>query len=147
MPLFLKGDNMRVQVNAHLTREAEAIRRAVFMEEQGFVNEFDQIDDISVHIVLFDEDIPAAVCRVYYCEERECHVIGRIAVQKTMRGKHLGAKVLRAAEEYIASQGGSKAMLSAQVRAAGFYERSGYIQTDERYDDEGCPHVWMQKSL
>ena len=138
---------MRVQVNTHLTKEAEAIRRAVFMEEQGFVNEFDQIDDISAHIVLFEGDTPAAVCRVYYSHERKCHIIGRIAVQKAMRGRHLGAEGLKAAEEYIASQGGSRVMLSAQVRAAGFYERSGYTQTEERYDDEGCPHVWMQKSL
>lgn len=138
---------MLVQVTDYLSEEAKMIRTEVFMEEQGFVNEFDQIDDISVHIVLFEGNIPAAVCRVYYCEERQCYVIGRIAVRKAMRGRHMGADVLREAETHIIANGGKKAMLSAQVRAAGFYERSGYTQTEERYDDEGCPHVWMQKSL
>ena len=37
-----------------LPGEAAAIRRKVFMDEQGFVSEFDGTDDAAHHLVLFD---------------------------------------------------------------------------------------------
>lgn len=46
-----------------LPPEAILIRREVFMEEQGFQNEFDDIDSMATHLVLFDGDTPAAVWR------------------------------------------------------------------------------------
>ena len=39
MPIFLKGKSMKVKVYKQLTEDAKDIRKKVFMEEQGFVNE------------------------------------------------------------------------------------------------------------
>ena len=35
---------------------ARAVRTAVFMEEQGYKNEFDELDAVSVHLCLYDGD-------------------------------------------------------------------------------------------
>ena len=43
-----------------LPGEAAAIRKEVFMDEQGFVSEFDGSDDAAHHLVLFDE-MPMAI--------------------------------------------------------------------------------------
>ena len=43
-----------------LTDDVKIIRQKVFMEEQGFENEFDGIDDTAIHIVLYDEKTPVA---------------------------------------------------------------------------------------
>ena len=49
-----------------MPEDAAFIRRSVFMEEQGFKDEFDDTDRISKHIVFYtDDDRPAAVCRYY----------------------------------------------------------------------------------
>ena len=48
-----------------LPEEAAMIRRAVFMDEQGFVQEFDETDHLARHIVLFDGETPVAVCRFF----------------------------------------------------------------------------------
>ena len=36
--------------------DARAIRQSVFVEEQGFEYEFDDIDEIALHLVLYDEN-------------------------------------------------------------------------------------------
>ncbi len=130
-----------------LPPEAVAIRTAVFMEEQGFQDEFDAIDDDAAHLVGFMGDKPAACARVYWNEERGCYVVGRIAVDRELRGHSLGARILQAAEDLIAARGGSRSELCAQERASGFYEKQGYVSCGEGYLDEGCPHIWMTKEL
>ena len=81
---------MEYRISA-LTRDAEDIRREVFVEEQGFSNEFDETDRTAEHIVFYEKDIPAAVCRFYQDTEEGVFVAGRIAVRKKFRGRHLEA--------------------------------------------------------
>lgn len=138
---------MEVKVFKKLPEDAKMIRTKVFMEEQGFQNEFDEKDSISIHIVLFDLLNPVATCRIYHSEERQCYVIGRIAVLKAYRGKSVGNELLRVAEKEILNRNRDIAELSAQVRAVAFYEKNGYFSLGDIHIDEGCPHVWMRKEL
>ena len=128
-------------------KEAERIRKKVFMEEQGFQNEFDETDRISLHVVLLDVSNPVGTCRIYYSEERQCYVIGRIAVLKDHRGRNAGSQLLKVAEKEIRKRKGNRAELLAQVRATPFYEKNRYFSLGDIYMDEGCPHVWMRKEL
>ena len=132
---------MEVKIFKELTTEAKMIRTKVFMEEQGFHNEFDEKDRISIHIVLFELSKPVATCRIYYSGERQCYVIGRLAVLMDYRGKDVGSRLLKVAEKEIVAE------LSAQARASAFYEKNGYFSLKDVYVDEGCPHVWMRKEL
>jgi predicted GNAT family N-acyltransferase len=53
---------MYTKIFTTLPQEAKNIRIEVFMKEQGFENEFDDIDTISHHIVVFDEGKPIGTC-------------------------------------------------------------------------------------
>ena len=44
---------MNTKIFTTLPQDAKDIRIEVFMKEQGFKNEFDEIDTISHHIVVF----------------------------------------------------------------------------------------------
>lgn len=127
--------------------EAKNIRIDVFVNEQKFVDEFDEIDNYAKHFVMFEKDTPIATCRIYYNTEKASYVIGRIAVIKSWRGKNIGSIIIKYAEEVIYKAGGKKVMLSSQVRASGFYEKQGYSSEGESYLEEYCPHIWMKKSL
>lgn len=59
---------MYIKITPTLPQSARDIREDVFVEEQGVTDEFDNIDHISHHLVLFEEDTPAAVSRVYWDE-------------------------------------------------------------------------------
>ena len=130
-----------------LPMEAKEIREEVFMKEQGFVNEFDDIDSIATHLVLFWEGQPAGVCRFFPTKEPGVWDFGRLAVRKAYRDKHLGSLLVQEAERQIRDQGGAKLALMAQIRVQKFYEKNGYTPFGEPCDDEGCPHIWMEKLL
>lgn len=77
---------MEVKVYDYLQEDAMNIRCNVFMSEQGYKNEFDEIDDRALHIVIYNNEKPVATCRIY--REDNTYILGRIAVDKSYRGFH-----------------------------------------------------------
>ena len=141
-------NDMKAEIFDFLPDEAHEIRIKVFIEEQGFENEFDSIDSEAVHILMRDENrIPVATCRVFWDNNMNSHVLGRLAVLKEYRGRGVGSDAVRAALEYVRDSGGKKLMLHSQCRASAFYEKLGFASFGEIELDEGCPHIWMVKEL
>lgn len=130
-----------------LPKEAQEIRTKVFVEEQGFEEEFDETDAIALHLVVFDEGKPAATCRIFWDEEKSMYIVGRIAVLPEYRGRHVGASILQDAETQIYKLGGSELYLHAQCQASEFYEKQGYRKMGTVELEQGCPHTWMFKKL
>ena len=124
------------------------IRTSVFVDEQGFKDEFDEIDKTCTHIVLYDSGKCIATCR--YFKEGENYHIGRVAIIKEYRGKHLGNKIMQIAETEIRGKcNGAKCVIevSSQVRVSEFYEKLGYNEIGNIYVDEYCEHIRMIKEL
>ena len=129
---------------------AKTIRQVVFEDEQGFVDEFDETDEIATHFVMFDEDeIPVATCRVFRDESanNNAYILGRLAVYKEYRHNNIGSLLMQEAEKYVHKIGGKSIALHAQCQASGFYGKNGYVEHGEIDDEQGCPHVWMEKTL
>ena len=78
---------MNTKTYTTLPQEAKDIRIEVFVKEQGFENEFDEIDTISHHIVAFDERKPIGTCRFF--KENDHYTIGRVAVLKEYRNQKI----------------------------------------------------------
>ena len=127
--------------------EAMHIRQTVFVDEQKFVDEFDETDGVATHFVMFDGDNPIGCARTFFDENEDAYHIGRVAVMKEYRGQHLGEKIMQFAEEYLKNEGANRVTLSAQVRASGFYKAIGYTPYGEEYFDQYCPHIAMEKTL
>jgi len=119
------------------------IRTSVFTDEQGFQDEFDEIDKTCFHIVLYDNKKPVATCR-YFTDGKLFH-IGRVAIIKEYRGKHLGNEIMQIAEKEIKSLNAKQIEVSAQVRVKEFYKKLGYKEVGEIYLDEFCEHIKMVK--
>ena len=125
---------------------AKEIRQNVFVNEQGFHNEFDDIDKIATHFVMFnDAKIPIATCRVFWDTAMNMYVLGRLAVIKEYRGKNIGSVMLKEAEKHIQKIGGKGIALHAQCSVTKFYQKLGFTEFGDTDDDEGCPHIWMKK--
>ena len=129
-----------------LPEEARLLRTLIFIEEQGFVREFDEIDDAAVHIVAFDGDKPIGTCR-YYPRPDGSYAIGRIAVAREYRGKGVGSALVLEAERRVALLGAKTTVVSAQLRAAGFYRSLGYTEQGSPYPEEHVPHILMVKGI
>jgi len=127
---------------------AAAIRRSVFVEEQGVDEdlEFDDGDDEARHFIARVDGEPAGTARVRLIDA-ETAKIERVAVLPEHRGHGVGRRVMAAAHEHARDRGRSRAVLHAQTRVAEFYESIGYEELGPVEDPTGIPHVEMERSL
>ena len=127
--------------------DALRVRIAVFCDEQGIAreDELDALDDTAVHVAGYAEGAAVAAGRLVLADGYA--KVGRMAVLREHRGHGYGAAVLAALEREAAARGIPEIRLSAQLHAAGFYERAGYRRTGGAYDEVGIPHIAMEKRL
>lgn len=128
-----------------LVEDAKMIRQKVFVEEQGFENEFDDIDNNCLHLVAYQDDEAIGCARMY--SDGQDMILGRIAVLKEHRALHIGSDIVHVLETKAKELNYQTVCLSAQVRAKSFYEKNGYMTFGQEYLDEYCPHVHMKKEL
>ena len=139
---------MKAVIYENIPDCAREIRKKVFTDEQGFQNEFDETDITATHIVLFDQnDLPIATCRVFWDAAIDSYILGRLAVIREYRGKNIGSRMVKEAEQYVRSKKGNCLTLHSQCRVSDFYKKSGYTEFGEVEEEEGCPHIWMRKYL
>lgn len=139
--------DIRVKISKGLKDIPEAmyIRQTVFVDEQGFIDEFDDVDDTAYHVVIFRGEKAVATGRLFF--DGESWHIGRVAVMADCRGQNMGERVMTALENYGREIGVSEITLSAQMQAKGFYEKAGYENLGDLHYDQGCPHITMKKHL
>lgn len=136
-----------IRIYETLPKEAEFIRKTVFVDEQGFHDEFDETDGRSLHAVLYKDGKAAAAARMFTENGGESYHIGRMAVLKEFRGCGLGSKIMNALCEKACELGAKSCELSSQCSAQGFYKTLGFEASGEVYLDEHCPHIYMKKCL
>lgn len=132
---------------SYLPPEAKEIREQVFIQEQGFQKEYDKIDEIATHFVLYEDGEAIGTCRVFPRKAPSEFMMGRLAVKKACRGRGLGSQLLASAERWAAESGGQYLVLHAQLQAREFYEKLGYTAYGDVEYEEDCPHIWMKKEV
>ncbi len=135
--------------------DARKVRISVFMEEQGFENEFDHVDEDprTLHVAVYCDGELAGCCRVFPATDEpgadgdNAWVFGRLAVLPEFRHAGLGSLLLVEAERLACERGADRILLHAQCAAAGFYERAGYEAYGPVEFDEHVEHRWMAKDV
>ena len=137
---------MRVELLSWDEARAHAapISFTVFVEEQGVPAdiELDEHDAACVHAVAFDGERAVGTGRLL----PDGH-IGRMAVLKEARNRGVGALLLARLLEKAKEQGFSEVALSAQIHAARFYRRHGFVEEGPEYMEAGIRHQAMRKAL
>lgn len=124
------------------------VRETVFIQEQGFCEEFDEIDTIANHVTIYVDGELAGCGRCFPTgKEKHLYTLGRIAVLKPYRKMALGSKILQELEAIARQKGANAVTLDAQCRAMPFYCKAGYHVCGELHMDEHVPHKQMKKEL
>jgi predicted GNAT family N-acyltransferase len=126
-----------------------AIRRAVFVEEQG-VNqtlEFDPRDDDARHLLALRAGEPLGTLRLRWLEGGRIVKIERVAVLARERGGGIGHALLDAAVALARANGAGAALLHAQMSVQAFYEKLGFIAVGPAFEEDGISHVAMRRLL
>ncbi|HPR43766.1 YbgC/FadM family acyl-CoA thioesterase [Ottowia sp.] len=137
---------------ATLGEGARAVREAVFVQEQGIAreDEWDEADHTAVHALVTNRlGMPVATGRLLVegAPGSGTARIGRMAVDRTLRGSGVGRQVVQALEQAARLRGDTRVVLGAQRSAEGFYGRLGYTPYGEPYEEVGIPHVGMARVL
>jgi len=129
-------------------KDAQEVRRQVFIEEQGINREtdIDGLDQNSDHIIIYDNNTPVGTARIRYKNGVQAK-LERIAVLKPHRGRGIGKRIIEASLGLAKTKGALEVILDSQQSAAGFYEKLGFRQTREPFEEVGIPHIAMTKKL
>lgn len=122
-----------------------AIRDEVFVKEQKVPQslEWDGMDDTAHHFLA----IASTGARIGCARLLPTGQIGRMAVLKSSRGKGVGRLLLDACIEKAKSLGISRATLHAQMHAAEFYRKAGFLPVGAEFLEAGIPHQEMELVL
>lgn len=126
---------------------ALALRRAVFVDEQGVPPELeiDAHDDDALHLVAVTGGRIVGTCRLVVAGDRA--KFGRLAVAPDVRGRGIGSALLGESEHRARALGHDRMTLTAQTAAMGLYERTGYVARGEVFLEAGIQHITMEKTL
>jgi predicted GNAT family N-acyltransferase len=131
------------------------LRTEIFVDEQGVPPECeqDEYEDDCLHWLMLDSStgVPVATgrMRAYQegCQIRPVAKLERIAVNKNLRGRKLGERLMRDMLAHIRTDGYEQAILDAQVPVLGFYEQFGFVAEGDEFMDAGIPHYRMRLVL
>ena len=132
-----------------LGRDAARLRTAVFVREQGIPAdvEADALDASARHAVLYNRlGQPVATGRLLQ-QAPGVSRIGRMAVDRSVRGAQWGRVLLAALVDAARARGDTQVQLHAQCSAQGFYERAGFTVAGAPYEEAGLAHVLMTQAL
>ena len=132
-----------------LGRDAARLRTAVFVREQGIPAdvEADALDASARHAVLYNRlGQPVATGRLLQ-QAPGVGRIGRMAVDRSVRGAQWGRVLLAALVEAARARGDTQVQLHAQCSAQRFYERAGFSVAGAPYEEAGLAHVLMTQAL
>jgi predicted GNAT family N-acyltransferase len=121
------------------------VREDVFIREQGFSTDKDEIDNHCTHILFLDDNKPFATGRIF--NEDGDIIIGRVCVLEAYRGKGYGIKIIQELEKKAKERGATSTVLGAQCQAKEFYLKLGYEEFGDIYFDEYCPHIHMRHTF
>lgn len=134
-----------IEVNwAEQERAISAIRRAVFVEEQGVPEalEWDGCDAEARHVLASIGSQAVATGRLLPSGH-----IGRMAVLRPFRRQGIASAVLRQLLVIARANGMQEVFLNAQLQAQSFYTGHGFTADGETFLDAGIPHIHMRLKL
>ena len=123
------------------------LRERVFCGEQGvsLAAERDGRDHEALHVVAVEHGQVLGACRVVF--DGDLGRFGRMAVEPAARRRGIGRALLAEAERHARKHGAVRMRLHAQAEVQNLYADDGYVTCGAPFEEEGIPHVTMEKTL
>tara|TARA_A100001011_G_C13989093_1_gene706506 strand:+ start:233 stop:682 length:450 start_codon:yes stop_codon:yes gene_type:complete len=124
-----------------------AIRTKVFCEEQKISKkiEFDNLDHLCSHFLIFDNKKAIATARVRLKGEN-IFKIERVAVLFEFRRLKVGSTLIKnIIQHFINLNDKVSFVLHSQVAVADFYKSLNFISYGDEFFEDGIPHIAMKQ--
>jgi predicted GNAT family N-acyltransferase len=136
-----------INASSDLMPAVYAVRHQVFVVEQAVPPELerDEFDDIAVHLVALRGDDVIGTLRLVVSGGSA--KIGRMAVLAAERNTGIGSRLMERAVEVARNVNVKEITLHAQLTAKEFYEKLGYCEEGDVFEEAGIAHVSMRKTI
>jgi len=145
----MAGDVLPIHSDSPLYAAALRLRREVFVVEQSVPEdiEIDELDAVARHFVVLDGGEVVATMRLLPYEG--ALKVGRVAVRRDLRGAGLGRRLMEEAIRVAGAEGARALVLNAQVAAAAFYRKLGFVEVGRLPDliAPGHTEILLRKGL
>lgn len=130
--------------------ECLAIRRKVFIEEQGVdenieIDEHDRLGGECAHFLITVDCSPLGTFRLTFEGER-AH-LQRFCILRKERGRGIGTAAFGFVADLCRQRGVKTLYFDAQCTAEGFYRRNGCVTVSPVFTEADMPHVRMEKHI
>jgi putative N-acetyltransferase (TIGR04045 family) len=141
--------DVRVALTPEDVAAHHAVRRAVFVEEQGIFDEDDRDawDDGAVKVVAVSDDRVVGAVRLYPLDEVGLWKGDRLAVLSDARRLRVGAPLVRFAVRTAGERGGTRMVARIQARNVAFFRHLGWTSMGDPRDYRGASHQDMTIAL
>ena len=127
-----------------------ALRANVFIVEQNRVSlDPDGKDIFSLHLLGTEQDSLVAYLRLFPPTDIDDYIVfGRVVTARSARTKGYGKQLMKELLTYCdANFPNTSIKCSAQLYLKKFYEGLGFKIYGEVYEEDGIPHIAMQRDL
>ncbi len=133
----------RVAYKNH-AEEIVAIRTEVFIHEQKVPEELemDGLDPDAMHVLAYNADGVIGTGRML----PDGH-IGRIAVKRRYRRQGTGRMITQKLLDIACDLNLPEVWLSSQYHVREFYQKLGFVEQGDRYEEAGIDHVRMTRKI
>ncbi|MBD2090260.1 GNAT family N-acetyltransferase [Microcoleus sp. FACHB-1515] len=123
-----------------------AVRTQVFQVEQHIdpAVEVDGLDETAFHLLAIQDSKVIGTTRVRVLSDRIAK-IERVAVLPDYRKRGFGKKLMETAIALVRDRQIPEVKLNAQVHARSFYEKLGFQQWSEEFQEAGILHIEMRR--
>ncbi|MBD1995802.1 GNAT family N-acetyltransferase [Leptolyngbya sp. FACHB-541] len=123
----------------------QAIRYQVFQVEQGVdaVLEFDGQDEAAIHLLAHLNGEPVGTARIRLLSDQLAK-IERVAVLSNCRGQGIGKRLMEEAIVFLNTKNIPEIKVNAQHYVKDFYQKLGFEQRGEVFEEAGIPHIEMR---
>jgi predicted GNAT family N-acyltransferase len=121
----------------------------VFIDEQRvpLEMEWDDADESCMHAVAFNRLGQAVATGRLLPSQAGSAKIGRVAVNRVLRGAGVGRRLMEALMKAARDRGDKEIVLHAQRSAESFYRGLGFATRGDAFEEAGIPHIEMTRSL
>jgi YbgC/YbaW family acyl-CoA thioester hydrolase len=134
---------------SELGEAAARIRTEVFVDEQHVPKdmEWDEADPVALHAVAYNRLGQAIATGRLLPSEGKVARIGRVAVNRVLRGTGVGRELMQQLMRAALARGDREVALHAQRSAEAFYLGLGFKARGDEFEEAGIPHIEMARPL
>ncbi|WP_029904354.1 GNAT family N-acetyltransferase [Prevotella sp. 10(H)] len=102
-------------------------------------------DNMGIHIGVYEKEELVSVMSIFL-QGRDVQ-FRKLATRTDMRGKGFASALMQWLIDYANDMKLNRLWCNARTGATGFYQKFGYVETDERFEKNGYEYVVMERKF